>query len=259
MILASTTAAKAEPRPKDLASDNASIQASRLPASKSGARQGELTTREISSRQLPRAAGSQAKASKQLDGLGVEDDAWLFKSIGGDSYAVDRLALIGGERITYHLNERGRVDFLEALPSERGASSDRFSSIAQWTQRITRDELERRLSRARVNIGALKAIEPVAFSASHRVTEVEVTGADGRARLRGRQIIAAIGLRENLFVVDAEKDAEGEVVAFVFTGRGWGHGVGLCQTGAYGLSREGYSYTAILQKYYTGIKLQRMY
>jgi stage II sporulation protein D len=49
------------------------------------------------------------------------------------------------------------------------------------------------------------------------------------------------------------------VVAFLFTGRGWGHGVGMCQTGAYGLAKEGYSYTAILQKYYTGVKLQKMY
>jgi len=47
--------------------------------------------------------------------------------------------------------------------------------------------------------------------------------------------------------------------AFVFTGRGWGHGVGMCQVGAYGLAKEGYSFSAILQKYYTGIKLQKMY
>jgi stage II sporulation protein D len=119
--------------------------------------------------------------------------------------------------------------------------------------------MERRLARARVNVGKLTSIEPIAFSASQRVTEVEVTGDEGRARLRGRQIIGALGLRENLFVVDAEKDLRGDVIAFVFTGRGWGHGVGLCQTGAFGLAKEGYSYTAILQKYYTGVKIRKAY
>jgi stage II sporulation protein D len=172
---------------------------------------------------------------------------------------VARLALIGGERIEYHVNSKGRIDFLEASPSERGSSSDRFSSIAQWTVRVQRDEMEKRLARSRVDVGKLESIEPVAFSASDRVSEIEVMGDKGRSRLRGRKIIGALGLRENLFVVDAEKDARGDVVAFVFTGRGWGHGVGLCQTGAFGLAKEGYTYTAILQKYYTGIKLQRMY
>ena len=261
VLLASTAPAKADARAKEqTATSGASAQANRLPGSKSTARPGELTTRDITARQAPsRVASSQTAATQQTEGFEVEDNAWLFRSLGGESYAVNRLELIGGERITYHLNSKRRIDFLEASPSERGASSDRYSSIAEWNVRFTRDELERRLARSRVNVGKLTSIEPIAFSASHRVTEVEVTGDDGRARLRGRQIIGALGLRENLFVVDAEKDSRGDVTAFVFTGRGWGHGVGLCQTGAFGLAKEGYSYTAILQKYYTGIKLQRMY
>ena len=252
------TPSKSGPRSKDqLVANRSSTQANRVPKSAS---RPELTTRDITSRQLPsRSAGSVAAAPRANDGFEVEDNAWLFRNLGGESYAVERLSLIGGERITYHLNTRGRIDFLEAVPSERGASSDRFSSIAQWNVRFTRDEMQRRLARSRINVGMLQSIEPVAFSPSHRVTEVEVTGDEGRARLRGRQIIGALGLRENLFVVDAEKDSGGEVTAFVFTGRGWGHGVGLCQTGAFGLAKEGYSYSAILQKYYTGIKLQRMY
>jgi stage II sporulation protein D len=91
------------------------------------------------------------------------------------------------------------------------------------------------------------------------VLEVEIVGDEGRARLRGPQIRNGLGLRENLFVVDRELDSHGRVTAFVFTGRGWGHGVGLCQVGAYGLAKDGYSYTAILQKYYTGVKVQKMY
>ncbi len=252
--------AKAQPRAKQqLATNNTSGQANRLPDPKSATRPGELTTGDITARQIPRAASSQPAAAQQNESFEVDGDAWLFRSLGGTSYAVGRLALIGGERITYHLNSKGRIDFLEALPSERGASSDRFSSIAEWTVRVTRDEMEQRLARSRVDVGKLESIEPVAFSASHRVTEVEVAGDEGRSRLRGRKIIGALGLRENLFVVDAEKDARGDIVAFLFTGRGWGHGVGLCQTGAFGLAKEGYSYTAILQKYYTGVKLQKIY
>ena len=44
------------------------------------------------------------------------------------------------------------------------------------------------------------------------------------------------------------------VVGF-FLGRGWGHGVGLCQNGAYGMALAGASYDQILRHYYTGIDI----
>ena len=196
---------------------------------------------------------------RRQNGLEISEGAWLFRILGGESYQVDRLSLMGGERVVYHLNAKGRVDFLEASISGRTASSDRFSNVAQWQERIPADDLRQRLARVRIDVGRLEKIEPVSFSSSNRVTEVEVTGDESRVRLRRSQIRAALGLKEYLFVVDRETDARGQVVAFVFTGRGWGHGVGMCQTGAYGLAKEGYSYTAIIQKYYTGVKLQQLY
>ena len=54
-----------------------------------------------------------------------------------------------------------------------------------------------------------------------------------------------LGLRENLFVIDRESGAAG-VERFVITGKGWGHGVGLCQVGAFGMAQAGSSYEAIL-------------
>ena len=77
--------------------------------------------------------------------------------------------------------------------------------------------------------------------------------------MRGGRIRSALGLREQLFVIDRKYDADGRVAGFVFTGRGWGHGVGMCQVGAYGLARQGWSYEQILKAYYTGIELTRMY
>jgi stage II sporulation protein D len=41
-----------------------------------------------------------------------------------------------------------------------------------------------------------------------------------------------------------------------FLGRGWGHGVGLCQHGAYGLARSGMTYDRILAHYYPGTALE---
>ncbi|HEY9232868.1 MAG TPA: hypothetical protein VIS78_12000, partial [Blastocatellia bacterium] len=224
----------------------------------------EMTTREIIA--YSNAGGfdrdssvNRLAAGQSLDGLEVEPGAWLFRSFGDASYAVDRLTLVGGERVIYHTDSTGRVDFIEAAPSERGASSDRFSSVAQWQERITAEEVQRRLSRVGVNVGALDSITPTEFTESSRVIEIEVAGSEGTARMRGPQWRSVLGLKENLFVVDREFDSRGRVMAFVFTGRGWGHGVGMCQVGAYGLARDGYSYTQILQKYYTGVRVQKIY
>jgi stage II sporulation protein D len=197
--------------------------------------------------------------SSEPDRLAVESGAWLFRRLGGESYAVESLALVGGERVTYHLNAAGRIDFLEAEVSERGASSDRYSNLSRWRERVTPDELRRRLARANISVGEIEELLPVAYGASNRVLDLEIVGREGRQRLRGFRIRTSLGLKETLFVVDVERDERGRAVAFTFTGRGWGHGVGLCQTGAYGLAKEGYSSTAILQKYYTGVKVQKIY
>lgn len=42
---------------------------------------------------------------------------------------------------------------------------------------------------------------------------------------------------------------------FVVSGKGYGHGVGMSQYGAYGMARAGHTYDRILEHYYTGIEL----
>jgi peptidoglycan hydrolase-like amidase len=256
-VLASTKPhAKANAQPGTLARSDAEDRPARVGQ--------EMTTKEViaysNASSFDRDNSINRNAARDaLNGLEVEPGAWMFRSFGDVGYAVDRLTLVGGERVIYHISSTGRVDFIEAVPSERGASSDRFSSVAQWQERISAEEMQRRLARANVNVGPLESIAPVEFTDSNRVIEIEVVGYDGTARLRGPQLRSILGLKENLFVVDREYDARGRVIGFVFTGRGWGHGVGMCQVGAYGLARDGYSYTQILQKYYTGVKVQKVY
>ena len=50
-----------------------------------------------------------------------------------------------------------------------------------------------------------------------------------------------------------------QVASYTFTGRGWGHGVGMCQYGAYGLAKMGVKYDEIIRHYYTGVDLTKAY
>jgi SpoIID/LytB domain protein len=64
-----------------------------------------------------------------------------------------------------------------------------------------------------------------------------------------RRILSETHLKSSAFDVEYEKDR------IVLHGRGWGHGVGLCQIGAAVMASKGYTYKEILEHYYPGTEL----
>jgi stage II sporulation protein D len=191
--------------------------------------------------------------------ISVDSDAYLFRAFGDNAYQMRALSLVGGEPVAFHLNTRGEVDFLEVRPAPNGAAADRSSPFANWTALMSVAEVQSRLARWSRGIGTLTDLRIAARGSSRRATDLEIIGTNSTAHLRGGRIRSALGLREQLFVVDRRYDEQGRLVGFTFTGRGWGHGVGMCQVGAFGLARQGLTYDKILKAYYTGIDLTRLY
>lgn len=150
--------------------------------------------------------------------------------------------------------ERYRVDdeivALVVVQSGGGGDADRRSAWSSWRREKSWAELAAGLGEA-----GLRGIEIVDRGRSGRVVSLAVIGADGRRRLvRGFEIRRALDLPETLFEMHVTTDAAGGRKV-QFLGRGWGHGVGLCQNGAYGLARAGMTFDRILKHYYTGIEL----
>ena len=191
--------------------------------------------------------------------LKINDDAFLFRHIGERAYAVSSLVLVSGEPVTYHVALNGQIDYLEVRPAPNGAAADRFSPFSNWTKTMSVGQVQGRLARAARGIGPIVDLRVVSRGSSHRVTDLEIVGANGTAHVRGGRIRSALGLREQLFVIDREYDETGRVTDFTFVGRGWGHGVGMCQVGAYGLAKQGMSAEQILKAYYSNIELIRIY
>jgi stage II sporulation protein D len=189
----------------------------------------------------------------------VNPDAFLFRQLGERPFQVASVALVGGEPVTYHLAANGQIDFLEVKPAPNGAAADRMSPFANWTRGLSVAQVQARLARAARGIGQIVDLRVVSRGSSHRVTDLEIVGTIGSAHVRGGRIRSALGLREQLFVIDREYDDNGRVTEFVFIGRGWGHGVGMCQVGAYGLAKQGWSSEQILKAYYSGIELTHLY
>jgi stage II sporulation protein D len=187
----------------------------------------------------------------------LEGDARFFRALNGNHLAASGLDLIVGDRVRYVLRN-GRVVFLEADQSLLGPSADHTSKVYRWEVRQTPGELAQAISRYGT-VGTVKEVTPLRYGVSGRVIEMNVKGSDGDLLLRGLRVRWGLGLRENLFVVDRERDAAGNVQKFVFTGKGWGHGVGLCQVGSFGMAQAGSPFDRILAHYYTGIRLQPAY
>ena len=189
----------------------------------------------------------------------VGPDAFLFRAIGENFYGVRSIALVGGEPVMFHVSGAGEIDYLEVKPAPNGASAERMSPYTNWTRELSLGQVQARLARAASGIGPITDLRVASRGESRRVIDLEIIGSNGTAHVRGGRIRSSLGLREQLFVIDREFDDSGRVTGFVFTGRGWGHGVGMCQVGAYGLARQGLTYEQILKAFYTGIEVTKIY
>ncbi len=132
--------------------------------------------------------------------------------------------------------------------SKLGAG-DRF----RWTVTRTKDELGKLLAKYR--LGTIKTIEVLERGVSGRARSVRVVGSARSEVIRGElRIRQTFGnLRSSLFVVDVQAGSA------IFRGAGFGHGVGMCQTGAIGMAEAGKSYREILLHYYPGTVLRKLW
>lgn len=86
-------------------------------------------------------------------------------------------------------------------------------------------------------------------TASGRVATVDFGGNEKSAN----SLRELLGLKSTDFTMQV---ADGQIH---FSVHGYGHGVGLCQYGAGGMAKEGYSYADILKHYYSGIQIECRY
>jgi len=153
---------------------------------------------------------------------------------------------------------------------EGDADSD-WSRYHRWTFEWTLSELSAVLSSsAGVPVGTVQSIEVLSRGPSGRVLSVAfVTDAGtftiekGAIRTFLKYLDAAgkqVALPSTLFYVEPITDrASKTITGYRVYGGGFGHGVGLSQTGAVGLAQHGLDFREILGHYYQGIDLTRQY
>jgi stage II sporulation protein D len=118
---------------------------------------------------------------------------------------------------------------------------------SRWSAVVSEGELREALN------GSPEGLRISGRTATRRVTRMSAAGGVSLDGARFRQRLGYTKLKSLDFEV--EKTPEG----YLFTGRGYGHGAGLCQWGAKALADGGWSYQDILAHYYPGAELQQLY
>ncbi len=198
------------------------------------------------------------RSGKSERQLAVRPDVFLYRQFGSDFYPLREAAMVGGEEVSYLTDDSGAVAYLEIRPSETPTSAEGMSPFTSWTKTLSAGEVQSRLSRYVRGIGTLYDVNIKQKGYSRRAVELEIIGSNGVKSLRGGKIRSALRLNEQLFVIN-KRYSGSTVTSYTFTGRGWGHGVGMCQYGAYGLAKMGVKYDEIIKHYYTGVELTKAY
>ena len=198
------------------------------------------------------------KSGKSERQLIVRPDVFLFREFGAAMYPVREAALVGGEEVNYRTDASGAVAYLEIKPTVAPTTADNMSPWEYWNKTLSASVVQSRLSRYVRGIGTLYDVIVKKVGYSRRPVELEIVGSNGVKTLKGGKIRSALRLPEQLFVMNKRYSGT-SVTSYTFTGRGWGHGVGMCQYGAFGMAKMGVKYDAIIKHYYTGVELTKAY
>jgi stage II sporulation protein D len=134
-------------------------------------------------------------------------------------------------------------------PGVRYAPPDEKS----WTVTLTRQEVEAALAKMNLRPGRGSTVSVAKRGPTGRAVALNVYG----TQVPGADFRVAIGSTRLKSILIDEISTNGDRVTF--RGRGYGHGVGMCQWGAYALAKEGKSPQDIVRYFYKGVRVDRLY
>ncbi len=174
----------------------------------------------------------------------------------GQSMTSASLALLPGDDLVLFWQGDRLLAAIQEVDLD-GVAFDRSSPYSSWTRFRSDSQLSRQVNQRFPGVG-FRDLEILSRGGSGRVGKVRIHGdTDQVVEVEGLAIRWTLDVPDTLFTAKrlAPKNQE---AGWLFTGRGFGHGVGMCQVGAYGMAQRGHSYKDILTHYYTGVELGRV-
>ena len=192
------------------------------------------------------------KGSDGIESLRPSPELATFH--GGEySQRAAPLVLRPGDLVTAYLHDGLLVGLAQRVDG-RAKEGSPEAKVRTW-RRLHSDSHLRRVVAERypeIDFGGFEVVER---GVSGRVGKLRLVGRGGRALLvEGLAIRWTLDLPDTLFTA-RRVERGGHEAGWLFTGRGHGHGVGMCQLGAYGMGLRGSGYQEILGHYYSGVEL----
>ncbi|MBU2483335.1 MAG: SpoIID/LytB domain-containing protein, partial [Proteobacteria bacterium] len=136
------------------------------------------------------------------------------------------------------------------------------SANFRWLRIIKHKDMEYRINRD-YKIGTLRELIPLNRSGSGNVNSIKIAGSQKTVTVDREHLIRNIlgfsSIKSTLFMIAINRFKNGKVRNYWIYGGGWGHGIGMCQSGAAGLAgKYGKSYREIVEFYFPGAKLSKL-
>ena len=138
----------------------------------------------------------------------------------------------------------------------------------EWRVEYTQEELTELVNRkTKLDLGDIIDLVPLDRGKSGRIWRLQLVGTK-RSFIIGKELEIRRALSETHLYSSAFKvkkvqtsnlQSQTSNLKFILKGRGWGHGVGLCQIGAAVMGEKGYDYDDILLYYYRGAEIDQLY
>ncbi len=128
----------------------------------------------------------------------------------------------------------------------------------RWTVDYTVDELSRLVNeKLKDDFGQIIDLIPLERGKSGRIWKLKIVGTKKTFTI-GKELEIRRALSET-HLLSSAFDVEKTPAGFRLHGKGWGHGVGLCQIGAAVMGQQGYNYEQILLHYYRNAEIKKIY
>lgn len=174
----------------------------------------------------------------------------------GDRLLSADLALVPGDRVRLYRYDGYPVALVQEVDPD-GAARNPANEYASWTRFRSDARLARLVEERYPGLG-FTGLEVLERGVSGRVKRLRLAGDRGASVVvEGLAVRWTLDLPDTRFTAHRQRSRGGEP-GYLFTGSGWGHGVGLCQRGAYGMAGRSHDYREILHHYYTDVRIARV-
>lgn len=136
--------------------------------------------------------------------------------------------------------------YLQSVATAGEDAYSQYSSEATFSKKEFEEKIKEVHSDFKINFDDKDCIKIEEYTDGNRVKTIKI----GNLELSGVEVRTIFGLRSANFKITINDDE----IKFEVTG--YGHGVGMSQTGADSLAKEGQSYEDIIHHYYTGVEIE---